>query len=76
MEPTVGRIVNYQSYGTPNGEYKALPRAAIVTAVQEDTISLCIFNPTGLFFPEKVPHSEEPKPGHWSWPEINKEIRR
>ena len=68
MKPTIARIVNYQSYGTPNGEYKSLPRAAIVTAVHEDTISLCIFNPTGLFFTDKVYYSEEPKPGHWSWP--------
>jgi hypothetical protein len=30
MKPTVGRIVHYQSYGTPNGEYRAKPRAAVI----------------------------------------------
>lgn len=33
MKPTVGRIVHYQSYGTPNGEYLPEPRAAIITEV-------------------------------------------
>jgi hypothetical protein len=30
-EPTVGRNVHYVSYGTPNGEYASLCRAAIIT---------------------------------------------
>jgi len=34
-KPTVGRTVHYQSYGTPGGEYKAEPRAAIITQVCE-----------------------------------------
>lgn len=34
MKPTVGRIVHYQSYGTPGGEYLPEPRAAIVTEVK------------------------------------------
>jgi hypothetical protein len=29
----VGRIVHYRSFGTPNGEYKADCRAAIITEV-------------------------------------------
>ncbi len=33
MQPTIGRVVHYQSYGTPSGEYLPEPRAAIVTAV-------------------------------------------
>ncbi len=152
MQPTVGRIVHYQSYGTPGGEYLPEPRAAIVTSVVDvpdqtlveassgvvtvtfirdgisstrkhdggsvadlaarigrsllgynnlrvvdlrttytdmlirvlrenghvfdtvdrapvlDAVSLCVLNPTGLFFNENVPFSPEPKPGHWSWP--------
>jgi hypothetical protein len=36
MKPTVGRIVHYQSYGTPGGEYKPQPRAAIITDVRID----------------------------------------
>lgn len=31
QKPTVGRIVHYQAYGTPNGEYPSVPRAAVVT---------------------------------------------
>lgn len=69
-KPSVGRIVHYHSYGTPGGEFKPLPRAAIVTQVHDDgsTIGLCAVNPTGLFFHERCPFSEEPRPGHWNWP--------
>lgn len=35
IKPTVGRMVYYKSYGTPNGEYKPQNRAAIVTDVHE-----------------------------------------
>ncbi|WKW87201.1 hypothetical protein SAVBUCKETDAWG_75 [Gordonia phage Savbucketdawg] len=34
QQPTVGRIVHYQSYGTPGGEYLPEPRAAIITEVE------------------------------------------
>lgn len=65
---TVGRIVHYHSYGTPNGEFKPLPRAAIVAEVHENNeVTVCVLNPSGLFF-NKVKFSEEPKPGHWNWP--------
>lgn len=74
MKPTVGRVVHYQSYGTPGGE-----RAAIITAVarQPDypgdeeemyTVSICVLNPTGMFFNEGVPFAPDPTPGHWNWP--------
>ncbi|QDH85214.1 hypothetical protein SEA_NUBI_81 [Gordonia phage Nubi] len=33
QQPTVGRVVHYQSYGTPGGEYLSEPRAAIITEV-------------------------------------------
>lgn len=73
MQPTIGRIVHYQAYGTPGGEYLPEPRAAIVTAVNSTEgrpgdVSLCVLNPTGMFFNLNVPHSPEPKPGHWNWP--------
>lgn len=72
-KPSVGRTVHYQSYGTPGGEYKSEPRAAIITATMPDTddvVSLCILNPTGFFFPEHVGHAENdvPTPGRWNWP--------
>jgi hypothetical protein len=31
MKPTVGRIVHYQAFGTPGGEYPSVPRAAVIT---------------------------------------------
>lgn len=77
MTPTIGRIVHYHSYGTPGGEFLPEPRAAIVTAVPAllsegpndgTTVSLCVLNPTGLFFHAETPFAEEPTPGHWTWP--------
>lgn len=77
MKPTVGRIVHYQSYGTPGGEYLPEPRAAIITEVYDGTednprgrpyVGLCVLNPTGQFFNRSVPYAEKPTPGHWNWP--------
>lgn len=69
MKPTVGRIVHYQSYGTPGGEYKSLPRAAVITQVHTDTcVDLCIMNPTGLFFTTSVTLDSGIRPGCWNWP--------
>lgn len=69
IKPTVGQIVHYQSYGSPNGEHASLPRAAIITEVTSDTsVGLCVLNPTGQYFNRETPYSDEPKPGHWNWP--------
>jgi len=75
MKPTVGRIVHYQSYGTPNGEFKPEARAAIITRVSAYSaddyvpdVCLAVMNPTGMFFDSWVQYSETPKAGHWSWP--------
>lgn len=74
MHPTVGRIVHYQSYGTPGGEYQPEPRAAIVTQVTGlatatgQFVSLLVLYPNGSSNKAKVPYAEEPTPGHWNWP--------
>ncbi|QWS68186.1 hypothetical protein SEA_VANLEE_69 [Gordonia phage VanLee] len=72
QQPTVGRIVHYQSYGTPGGEYLPEARAAIITEVGhgplEGDVGLCVLNPTGQFFNRDVPYAETPTPGHWNWP--------
>lgn len=73
MKPTIGRIVHYHSYGTPGGEFNSEPRAAIVTAVNDDgTIDLCAINPTGFFFNRGVSaggsNADTPAPGCWNWP--------
>lgn len=72
QSPSVGRVVHYQSYGTPGGEFMPQPRAAIVTQVADDgeTVGLFIMNPTGVFFPTAVKHAADdaPTPGCWNWP--------
>lgn len=68
QKPSVGRMVHYQAYGTPGGEYKSLPRAAVIAAVHENqACDLVVFNPQGLFF-NRCEFSAEPKPGCWTWP--------
>ncbi len=78
--PSVGRDVHYISYGTPGGEYPSVCRAAKVTAVDTyqdgvgDThighLSLCVFNPDGLFFNKTVHQDEiDKRGGTWHWPE-------
>jgi len=79
MTPTVGRIVHYVSYGTPGGEFATEHRAAIITACagnDDTTVSLCVLNPTGMFFNEDVPYSIAinqhgifASGGSWHWPE-------
>lgn len=59
VEPTVGSIVHYVSYGTPGGEYPSVCRAAIVTAVPpDDAVSLCVLNPEGMYFNQGVLYAE------------------
>lgn len=78
-EPSVGRIVHYVSYGTPQGEYASQCRAAVIAAVNATNSDLCdlvVFNPTGLFF-NTCPHREPElawrgtaaQGGTWHWPE-------
>ena len=70
--PSVGRAVHYVAFGTPGGEFPAgAHRAAVITEVHSDmSASLCVFNPTGLFFHERVQRDGlTQKPGTWHWPE-------
>ena len=71
QKPSVGRMVHYISYGTPNGEYKPEHRAAVITKVGADdpdqSVGLCIMNPSGLFFNESVKFGD--REGQWHWPE-------
>jgi len=84
MQPTVGRVVHYVSFGTPGGEYTSQCRAAIVTEVPDDTpdgrewVCLAVLNPSGMLF-NRAPYDEwdgadivpgaEPQGGTWHWPE-------
>lgn len=68
QKPSVARMVHYQAYGTPGGEFKSVPRAAVIAEVHSDEeITVCVLNPQGLFF-NRVKYSAEPKPGCWNWP--------
>ena len=71
QKPSVGRIVHYQSYGSPGGEYKSEPRAAIITGVVNDTtVHLFVMNPEGIFLNKNCyfDGNETPKGGTWHWP--------
>lgn len=60
LKPSVGRVVHYVSHGTPvrpdgSQAYTQECRAAVVTEVDdEDTVGLCVLNPTGQFFNREV----------------------
>lgn len=73
QEPTIGRIVHYQKYGTPGGEHKSEPSPAVITQVLENNeCMLFVMNPNGVYF-NRTPYSEEPKAGHWSWMPFQKQ---
>ena len=70
--PSVGRTVHYVSFGTPGGEFQSQCRAAVITEVDPEEpglIGAAVLNPTGLFFQQDLPYSEEPRGGTWHWPE-------
>lgn len=74
QKPTVGRIVHYQKFGTPNGEHKSEPSPAIVTKVEDDgeTCHLFVMNPNGCYFNKTAYAGDDQiKPGHWNWPPRN-----
>ncbi len=72
MTPTVGRVVYYKSYGSPGGEFASEDRAAIITAVHNPTcVSLCVLNPTGMYFNLYV--TQGPNAGQWDWMPFQKE---
>jgi hypothetical protein len=62
-KPLVGDIVHY------TGILK-YPWAAIIVAIKEELVQLCMFNPISdpQTKREWVPYSKEYKLNHWSWP--------
>lgn len=76
MIPSVGRIVHYVSRGSADGVYPAVCRAAVVTEANGNRVSLCVLNPEGMFFNQRVyylAHDSDAydyeRPGTWHWPE-------
>jgi len=70
QKASIKRIVHYMKYGTPGGEHPMEASPAMITKVLDDSTQECalfVMNPNGCYFnPTKF--SEDPKPGHWSWP--------
>lgn len=79
QKPSVGRIVHYRALGSADGRFPVGEcRAAVITAViekddngkpLENVVSLCILNPTGMYFNDVVFFSKEETGGTWHWPE-------
>lgn len=80
-QPTIGRIVHYQTYGTPDREHPSEPVAAIVTKVYDnipasdmgvaaDVVDLFVIYPNGTSHKANVLHAldDKPTPGMWNWP--------
>lgn len=71
----VGQIVHYIAYGTPGNEFQpGAHRAAVVTALdnvgigifaERPEVSLCVLNPSGIFFDREVPYDSKAGPGTW-----------
>jgi hypothetical protein len=69
----IGDIVHYVSRGSADGVFPATCRAAIVTAVHDNTVddhevgdvALAVLNPTGLFFDLNIAYNYEGAPGTW-----------
>jgi hypothetical protein len=69
-QPSVGRVVHYQAYGTPGAGFLGAARCALVTEVHDaerGVISVCVLTPSGLFF-NRVSYDRDGRPGTWRWP--------
>jgi hypothetical protein len=73
--------VHYVSHGSPDGRYRSVCRAALVTevtgpgalveggALVQGLVSVAVLNPSGLFFDQGLEQSEdEHVGGTWHWP--------
>jgi hypothetical protein len=72
QKPSVGRIVHfgYSQSSMARKEPQLETRAAIITQVAGEYATLTVFHPNGVMGTRvvAVPHSDELKEGHWSWP--------
>ena len=70
MKPTIGHIVHYYSADDAQGACPGKTKAAVVTAVGSETIvDLHVMPAREIPYTRvDVPFSDDPKPGHWTWP--------
>lgn len=71
--------MHYVARGSADGYYPRVCRAAVITEVDyhsvRNRVSLCVLNPSGIFFHENCEHAETSEypegmePGSWHWPE-------
>lgn len=73
QRPSLGAAVHYVSHGSPNGEYAAECKAAIVTGVPPVTrapasrgVDVIVLNPSGIFF-KRVLQDDAKAPGTWHY---------
>lgn len=74
--PSIGRIVHFQTFGTPGGEHLPEPITAIITGVRDmpvphdghADVDLFAIYPNGTSHKTSIPFAAEPTPGHWNWP--------
>lgn len=74
--PSICRAVHYQAHGSPNGQHKSEPRAAVITGlyktmegeIDPDCVDLFVMNPSGVFFNLSCKFDADGAPGTWRWP--------
>ena len=75
ISPTVGRVVYYHALGSADGRFPVgQSRAAIITDIVDalaGKVSLCILNPTGMYFNLCVEQGEGA--GQWDWMPFQKD---
>lgn len=76
QQPSICRMVHYQAHGSPNGQHKSEPRAAVITGLHKndagelewDKVDLFVMNPNGVFLNTACPFDNDGAPGTWRWP--------
>lgn len=75
QKPSVGRIVHFQPYTAPGTDRTPEPVAAIITAVHDHDVDLCVLYPGGMVFDRHVLQAGPRVPGVtcrasgcWNWP--------
>lgn len=70
QQPSIGRIVHYESVDDWDVPFYGHTRAAIITGISKGgRATLLVFHPTGLMQAlENIRFSDVPAAGCWNWP--------